>query len=169
MLDRGDWILMHLNGGVYGDKPPLFFWLIALSSYLWQGFTSFSVRFPSAVFGTLTVLLTFFLGKRLYSSRTGFFSGLVLATSPISSTCPPVPILMRRSPSLRPLRSFVSSSGIRRVGRKEFVTAGVAETFLFLDSILAWPLLPWPKGRSDWSFRSWRASSFSSFEKNTEK
>jgi 4-amino-4-deoxy-L-arabinose transferase-like glycosyltransferase len=81
MLDRGDWILMHLNGAVYGDKPPLFFWLIALSSYLWQGFTSFSVRFPSAVFGTLTVLLTFLLGKRLYSSREGFISGLVLATS----------------------------------------------------------------------------------------
>jgi len=81
MLDRGDWILMHLNGGVYGDKPPLFFWLIALSSYLWQGFTSFSVRFPSAIFGTLTVLLTFFLGKRLYPPRTGFFSGLILATS----------------------------------------------------------------------------------------
>jgi 4-amino-4-deoxy-L-arabinose transferase-like glycosyltransferase len=81
MVGRGDWILMHLNGGVYGDKPPLFFWLIALSSYLWQGFTSFSVRFPSAVFGTLTVLLTFFLGERLYSSRAGFFSGLILATS----------------------------------------------------------------------------------------
>ena len=81
MVDRGDWILMHLNGGVYGDKPPLFFWLIALSSYLWQGFTSFSARFPSALFGTLTVLLTFFLGERLYSSRTGFFSGLILATS----------------------------------------------------------------------------------------
>jgi 4-amino-4-deoxy-L-arabinose transferase-like glycosyltransferase len=81
MVDRGDWILMHANGEVYGDKPPLFFWLIALSSYLWQGFTSFSVRFPSAVFGMLTVLLTFYLGRRLYSSRTGFFSGLILATS----------------------------------------------------------------------------------------
>ncbi len=81
MLDRGDWILMHLNGSVYGDKPPLFFWLIALSSYLWQGFTSFSVRFPSALFGTFTVLLTFLLGKRLYSSRAGLISGLVLATS----------------------------------------------------------------------------------------
>jgi 4-amino-4-deoxy-L-arabinose transferase-like glycosyltransferase len=81
MVNGGDWILMHFNGGVYGDKPPLFFWLIALSSYLWQGFTSFSVRFPSALFGTLTVLLTFFLGERLYSSRTGFFSGLILATS----------------------------------------------------------------------------------------
>jgi 4-amino-4-deoxy-L-arabinose transferase-like glycosyltransferase len=81
IVNRGDWILMHINGGVYGDKPPLFFWFIALSSYLWKGFTSFSARFPSALFGTLTVLLVFFLGGRLYSSRTGFFSSLILATS----------------------------------------------------------------------------------------
>jgi len=81
VTNSGDWILMHLNGKVYGDKPPLFFWLIALSSYLWGGFTSFAVRFPPALFGTLTVLLTFFLGKRLYSARAGFLSGLILATS----------------------------------------------------------------------------------------
>ncbi|MDO9124039.1 MAG: glycosyltransferase family 39 protein, partial [Deltaproteobacteria bacterium] len=81
MVDGGDWILMHFNGKMYADKPPLFFWLIALSSALWGGLTSFSVRFPSAVFGTLTVLLTFSLAKRLYSHRTGFISGLVLATS----------------------------------------------------------------------------------------
>jgi len=81
MVERGDWILMHFNGQVYADKPPLFFWLIALSSYLWDGFTSFAVRFPSAFFGTLTVLLTFFIGKNLYSSRTGFLAGLILATS----------------------------------------------------------------------------------------
>ena len=81
MINGGDWILMHFNGNVYTDKPPLFFWLIGLSSYLWQGFSSFAVRFPSALFGTLTVLLTFFLGQRLYSSRTGFLSGLILATS----------------------------------------------------------------------------------------
>jgi 4-amino-4-deoxy-L-arabinose transferase-like glycosyltransferase len=81
MVNSGDWILMHLNGKVYGDKPPLFFWLIGLSSYLWGGFTSFAVRFAPALFGTLTVLLTFFLGKNLYSPRTGFLSGLILATS----------------------------------------------------------------------------------------
>ena len=72
MVKGGDWILLHLNGRIYPDKPPLFFWLIAFSSFLWQGFSSFSVRFPSALFGTLTVLLTFFLGKSLYSSRAGF-------------------------------------------------------------------------------------------------
>jgi 4-amino-4-deoxy-L-arabinose transferase-like glycosyltransferase len=81
MVERGDWILMHVNGEMYVDKPPLFFWLIALSSFLWQGFTSFSARFPSAFLSTLTVLLTFFLGKKLYGSRTGFLSAVVLATS----------------------------------------------------------------------------------------
>jgi 4-amino-4-deoxy-L-arabinose transferase-like glycosyltransferase len=24
VMNSGDWILMHLNGKVYGDKPPLF-------------------------------------------------------------------------------------------------------------------------------------------------
>jgi 4-amino-4-deoxy-L-arabinose transferase-like glycosyltransferase len=81
MVNGGDWILMHRNGELYTDKPPLFFWFNGISSFLWQGVTPFSVRFPSALFGTLTVLLTFFIGKRLYSSRTGFLSGLILATS----------------------------------------------------------------------------------------
>jgi 4-amino-4-deoxy-L-arabinose transferase-like glycosyltransferase len=81
MVNGGDWILMHRNGDLYTDKPPLFFWTIAISSFLGRGINPFSVRFPSAFFGTLTVLLTFFVGKRLYSSRTGFLGGLILATS----------------------------------------------------------------------------------------
>jgi 4-amino-4-deoxy-L-arabinose transferase-like glycosyltransferase len=81
MVHSGDWVLMHFNGKAYNDKPPVFFWLMAFSSFLWGGFHSFSVRFPPALFGTLTVLLTFLLGKRLYSLRTGFISGLILATS----------------------------------------------------------------------------------------
>ncbi len=81
MVQGRDWVLMHFNGRTYGDKPPLFFWLIALSSYLWQGFTSFSARFPSALFGTLAILMTFLLGKKLFDPQTGFLSGLILATS----------------------------------------------------------------------------------------
>jgi asparagine N-glycosylation enzyme membrane subunit Stt3 len=81
MVNGGDWVLMHYNGKVYGQKPPLFFWLIAFSSFLWQGFTPLAARFPAALFGTLTVLVTFLLGRSLYSSRAGFLSGLILATS----------------------------------------------------------------------------------------
>ncbi len=81
MVTGGDWVLMHFNGQVYPDKPPLFFWLVALSSFAWQGFSSFAVRFPAAIFGTLTVLLTYFLGRQLYSARAAFLSALVVATS----------------------------------------------------------------------------------------
>ena len=80
MVTGGDWILMHYDGRAYSDKPPLFFWLLGLSSYLWQGFSSFSVRFVPALFGTLTVLLTFLLGQRVFDSKTGLLSGLILAT-----------------------------------------------------------------------------------------
>ena len=81
MVEGRDWVSLQLYGKPYVEKPPLFFWLVALSYYLWQGFTSFSARFPSALFGTFTVLITFFIGKNLFDSRTGFFSGLILATS----------------------------------------------------------------------------------------
>jgi len=81
IVDGGDWISMHLRGQPYVDKPPLFFWLIAGSSYLWGSVTPFSARFPSALLGSLTVLIVFFMGKALYDSRTGFLAALVLATS----------------------------------------------------------------------------------------
>ena len=28
MVDSGEWLVMHLNGAVYPDKPPLFFWFL---------------------------------------------------------------------------------------------------------------------------------------------
>ncbi len=81
MVVNGDWVLMHYNGNVYPDKPPLFFWLIGLSSYLWQGFTSFSARIPAAFFGMLAVILTCLIGRSLFGSSVGLISGLILATS----------------------------------------------------------------------------------------
>ncbi len=37
MLEAGHWILPHLGGEVYADKPPLLFWSIALISALGSG------------------------------------------------------------------------------------------------------------------------------------
>ena len=31
MLQRGEWIVPHLQGEPYLDKPPLFYWLVMLS------------------------------------------------------------------------------------------------------------------------------------------
>ena len=55
----------------FGDgKMPVYFYL-TLPSVLIFGLTEFAVRFPSALFGSLTVLLVYFLTKELFHSRSG--------------------------------------------------------------------------------------------------
>ena len=81
MRDTGEWILPHLNSDTYPDKPPLFFWLIALFSFVTGGVTEISARLPSALAAAGCILLTFFLGKRLFDRRAGLLSGFVLMTS----------------------------------------------------------------------------------------
>ncbi len=80
MLLSGDFITPHLNYVKYFEKPPLHYWLVALSFKL-LGISAGSARLVSAVFGTLTVLLTFLLGRGLWGPREGFFSAFILATS----------------------------------------------------------------------------------------
>ena len=81
MAEGGNWILPHLNNEIYPDKPPVFFWLIALSYKIVGTVTSFSARLPSALAGVLGVILTFLLGAKLYGNRSGFISALVLTTT----------------------------------------------------------------------------------------
>src|SRR5882724_4139238 len=45
------------------------------------GNTVFAIRLPSAIFGILTVWLTYLLGKRLFSRRVGLLGALFVATS----------------------------------------------------------------------------------------
>jgi 4-amino-4-deoxy-L-arabinose transferase-like glycosyltransferase len=81
MLQGERWIIPHLNSEVYLDKPPLFFWLMAATATVIGGMNEFAARFPSALFGLLTLPLLFFLGKRLFSEKAGFLAALVLATT----------------------------------------------------------------------------------------
>jgi 4-amino-4-deoxy-L-arabinose transferase-like glycosyltransferase len=80
MKETGNWILPHLNGEVYAEKPPLFFWLVNGSTFLLGRNNEFANRLPSALAGFITFLLVFSFGERLFGSRAGFFSSLVLAT-----------------------------------------------------------------------------------------
>ncbi|HWY80314.1 MAG TPA: glycosyltransferase family 39 protein [Candidatus Sulfotelmatobacter sp.] len=55
----------------FGDyKPPVYAYLTIIPVWLF-GLNAFTVRFPSAFFGTLTVLITYFLVKELFSVRNG--------------------------------------------------------------------------------------------------
>ncbi|RJX33165.1 MAG: glycosyltransferase family 39 protein, partial [Desulfarculus sp.] len=75
------WIIPRLNYVIYLEKPPLSYWLTALSFKLF-GVSAAAARLVPAMFGTLTVLLTFLLGRALWGAeRAGFWSAMVLATS----------------------------------------------------------------------------------------
>ena len=80
MRETGQWILPHLNGAIYAEKPPLFFWLVNLSVFFLGEDSELANRLPSALVGWITIVLTFFLGEKLFNSRVGFLSASVLAT-----------------------------------------------------------------------------------------
>jgi 4-amino-4-deoxy-L-arabinose transferase-like glycosyltransferase len=81
MIVLNDYVIPHLNGEVYTDKPPLFFWLIAGFMYLLGEGSTAAARLPSAIFATATAILTYFLGRFLFGWRVGLFSALVLVTN----------------------------------------------------------------------------------------
>jgi len=81
MLETGDWVVPHLNGDVYLEKPPLYFWLIALAAKPFGDVTEAAARFPSALAAALVVLLTYFLGAKTLGRQEAFLGAVVMATS----------------------------------------------------------------------------------------
>ncbi len=71
------------NFAAFGDyKPPLYIYagVPALAVF---GVTEFAIRFPSAFFGVLTVLLTYLLAKKLFEKEgIALLAALFLAISP---------------------------------------------------------------------------------------
>ncbi len=63
MIYTGDWVVPHLNGLRYFEKPVLGYWLTSLSIMAW-GPNGFGCRFPSAVAAGLSVLAVFLLLRR---------------------------------------------------------------------------------------------------------
>ena len=79
MIRSGEWVVPHLNGKVYIDKPPLLFWLIAIPSSLYGSVTPLIARLPSALSAWIGVLLLFLWGKRIYgTTRSGLIAGGIL-------------------------------------------------------------------------------------------
>lgn len=71
------------GGFVTIDKPPLGFWLQALSAKI-LGFTPLSIFLPQALAGVLSVLVLFFLVRRHFGVTAGLLAALALALSPLS-------------------------------------------------------------------------------------
>jgi len=60
MHATGDWLLPRLNGELYLDKPPLFYWLAASISAVAGGVNEWTLRLPSALSATSILAMTFY-------------------------------------------------------------------------------------------------------------
>ncbi|WP_339910587.1 glycosyltransferase family 39 protein [Symmachiella dynata] len=80
MHQRGEWTVPYFNGELFSHKPPFMYWMM-LVGYELFGDSEFAVRFWSAIFGTATALLTYYLGRRLFNAEVGLWAGLAMTSS----------------------------------------------------------------------------------------
>jgi 4-amino-4-deoxy-L-arabinose transferase-like glycosyltransferase len=80
MLLTGDWLSPRIYGDFWYDKPPLFYWLEAVSFSLF-GISTWSARLPSALLGIGTVLYVFWSSCSLFGERVSRIAAFILASS----------------------------------------------------------------------------------------
>lgn len=80
MLVTNDFARVQIDFKPFWEKPPLFFWLQALSMQVF-GVNEFAARFPNAIIGIITLVLIFNIGSKIYSPKFGLWWTLVYAGS----------------------------------------------------------------------------------------
>jgi 4-amino-4-deoxy-L-arabinose transferase-like glycosyltransferase len=77
----GDYLVPHLNGMIYAEKPPLLFWMIAASSFATGGVDEISARIPSLLAAVAALGLLFGIARRLFDRRVAWWAVLIFGTS----------------------------------------------------------------------------------------
>ena len=70
------------GGSVTIDKPPVGFWLQAISAYF-LGVSGFSVLLPELIAGVISVFLIYYLVRRSFGTVPGLIAALALAITPV--------------------------------------------------------------------------------------
>ena len=79
MVQSGDWVTARLDGVPYLEKPPLLYWMIAVS-YKVFGVHDWSARIPVALSAIALCWVTTAFGLWAFGKRAGFYAGLCMST-----------------------------------------------------------------------------------------
>jgi 4-amino-4-deoxy-L-arabinose transferase-like glycosyltransferase len=79
MVVTGDYVTLRINGVRYLEKPPLPYWLVAIS-YKVLGANEFSTRLPMVLSVMLLGVLASCWGRRAFGERIGIYAGLFVYT-----------------------------------------------------------------------------------------
>ena len=80
MWERNDWIVPTFNGELRDLKPPLHYYFMFAGFELF-GATEWGARFFSAIFGILTIIITYYFTARYSNKFHAFVSSAVLLVS----------------------------------------------------------------------------------------
>lgn len=80
MVESGNWLFPHRGIELYPDKPPVYFWLLALSYFL-IGSWRWSFLLPSLLSGMAVLWLVYDLGRRLWQPRAGLWAAAAILVS----------------------------------------------------------------------------------------
>ncbi|MGH9939260.1 MAG: ArnT family glycosyltransferase, partial [Blastocatellia bacterium] len=79
MIERGDWVTLHVTGVRYLEKAPMLYWAVAASFRVF-GFNTFAVRFPVVLAIVLLALAAYRFGRWAYSEKAGSYAAAILAS-----------------------------------------------------------------------------------------
>src|SRR5262245_26487918 len=80
LLDDGNWLLPRLyDGQVELQKPPGFYWLVAMVASLRGSVDEWAVRLPAAIAGSLAVLMVWWHLRQRGRPVAGFLAAAMLA------------------------------------------------------------------------------------------
>lgn len=79
MLQGGDWVIPHLNGLSYIEKPPLQYWATALCLQLF-GSTEFAARLYVGLTALCTIVVVWWVASRLWDRDTAWRAAAILAS-----------------------------------------------------------------------------------------
>jgi 4-amino-4-deoxy-L-arabinose transferase-like glycosyltransferase len=79
MLVSGDWVTPRLDGVIYLEKPPLYYWPM-MFSYMIFGVHDWAARIPVALSVIGLAWLTAAMGVWAFGRRAGLYAGLCIAT-----------------------------------------------------------------------------------------
>lgn len=79
MLQTGDFLSPRIFGDYWYDKPPMYYWLVALAFSIF-GDGEFASRFPAALMGSGTAIMVYFAATKMFNERAGFWGAMVLTS-----------------------------------------------------------------------------------------
>src|ERR1051325_5155560 len=80
MVHTGEWLFPRIGGGLYPEKPPVYFWLLSVCYFL-TGSLRASFLIPAFVGACGIVGLVYDLGRRMAGRASGRAAALTLGWS----------------------------------------------------------------------------------------